>query len=177
MRQSGRNTLHGSLTSGSDRCAAGFARHQSWMKVRRKEDASGRLKTSTYSSVGTCGLCFECDRALRCHEQVAHKKRTPVKHWAPVSGTCCVCGLKFSTRLRLIAHLNDRRQKGSKPPCRASLGRYEAIDSCEVVRMDELDGPTCGSEPASVCRPRWTRGPSVIKRIGPRNGCFLLNSL
>ena len=52
MRRSGRTTLHGSLTSGSDRCAAGFARHQSWMKVRRKEDASERLKTSTCSSVG-----------------------------------------------------------------------------------------------------------------------------
>ena len=29
---------------------------------------------------GTCGVCFEGDRALRCHEQVVQKKRTPVKH-------------------------------------------------------------------------------------------------
>ena len=58
MFQSGRNTLHGSLTSGSDRCAARFARHQSWMKVRRKEDPSGRLKTSACSSAGpaACAL-------------------------------------------------------------------------------------------------------------------------
>ena len=52
VQRSGRTTLHGSLTSGSDRCAAGFARHQSWMKARRREAASERLKTSACSSVG-----------------------------------------------------------------------------------------------------------------------------
>ena len=88
---------------------------------------------------GTCGVCFEGDRALRCHEQVAHKKGTTVKNWAPVSGTCCVCGIKFSTRLRLIAHLSDSRPKGGKPHCRASLGRYNAIDNGDVEGMDELD--------------------------------------
>ena len=36
----------------SDRCAAGFARHQPWMKARRREDANERPKTRTCSSVG-----------------------------------------------------------------------------------------------------------------------------
>ena len=132
MRRFGRTKLHGFLTSGSDRCAAGFARHQPWMKARRKEDANERPKTSTRASAGLA----EC--ALKAHEQVAHKKRTPVKNWAPVSDTCCVCGIKFSTTFWLIAHLSDRRPKADKPPNRASLGRYNAIDNGDVERTDKL---------------------------------------
>ena len=70
---------------------------------------------------------------------MAHKKRTLAKHWAPGSGTCCVCGVKFSTRHRLIAHLSDGRSRWGKPPCRASLGRFKPIVGGEVTRLDELD--------------------------------------
>ena len=145
---------------------------RSWIRTSSVLDESatkGGCKRKTQNEYvfkcGTCGVCFEGDRALRCREQMAHKKRTPVKHWAPVSGTCCVCGVKFSSRLQL---LSDRRQKGCKLPCGASLGQYDAIDSCEVIRMDELD---------RQARALWTRGPSVTKRIDPRNGGFLLSSL
>ena len=162
---------------------------RSWIHTSSVLDGSatkGGCKRKTQNEYvfkcGTCGVCFEGDRALRCHEQVTHKKRTPVKHWVPVNGTCCVCGVKFSTKLRLIAHLSDRRQEEGKPPCRASLGRYDAIDSCEVVRMDELDRQARRkARRVGQSQPRsaglWTRGPSVIKRIGPRNGGFLLSSL
>ena len=113
---------------------------------------------------------------------MAHKKRTDVKHWAPVSGTCCVCAVKFSTRLQLIAHLSDSRPKGGKPPCRASLGRYKAIDNGDVVRMDELDRQARREAHVWVgvslgLQALRTRGPPVTKRIDPRNGGLPLSSL
>ena len=131
---------------------------RSWIRTASVLDESAtrggckrKTKNEYVFKCGVCGVCFEGDRAARCHEQAAHKKRTPVKHWAPASGTCCVCGVKFSTRLRLISHMNDQRLKRNKPPCRASLGRYKSIDSDDVARMDELDRQA--PESASVCRP------------------------
>ena len=66
---------------------------RSWIRTSSVLDESGtkggckrKTQNEYVFKCGTCGVCFEGDRALRCHEQVAHKKRTPVKHWAPVSG-------------------------------------------------------------------------------------------
>ena len=42
------------------------------MKVRREEDANEKLTKNEYVfKCCVCGVCFEGDRALRCHEQGA----------------------------------------------------------------------------------------------------------
>ena len=42
VRRPGRTTSRGFLISGSDRCAAGFARRQLWMKVRRNVEENAK---------------------------------------------------------------------------------------------------------------------------------------
>ena len=78
MQRFGRTTLHGS--------------HQwkrqvrSWIRtssVLAESATKGGCKRKTQNEYvfkcGTCGVCFEGDRALRCHEQVAHKKENTCK--------------------------------------------------------------------------------------------------
>ena len=67
-----------------------------------------------------CNMCpddaplfFPTHRALKCHQRKAHGCRSSVKKYADADGVCICCGTVFSSRLRLVAHLTDRR----RPKC------------------------------------------------------------
>ena len=86
-----------------------------------------------------CGLVLKSARALAMHERMKHAAGSTVKAWAGATGVCCVCGTQLSTRLRLIAHLSDRRIRGNRQPCCSLLHRFPQVEAAEQHRLDELD--------------------------------------
>ena len=90
-------------------------------------------------SCSVCGFRFESERALKMHCRVKHQARSKVKSWCGDDNRCCVCGLTFSTRLRLIAHLTDSRIRFGRQPCQRFLNRFPQIPPEVCARLDQLD--------------------------------------
>ena len=60
-----------------------------------------------------CGQAFPTQRALESHQRAKHGTRLEIQDYLP-SATCPCCGKNFHERVRLIAHVSDRR----RPKCR-----------------------------------------------------------
>ena len=57
-----------------------------------------------------CEVAFASQKALDQHMRIKHGVRCPQRAYAPADATCAVCGTKFAQRLRLLAHLCDKRR-------------------------------------------------------------------
>ena len=57
-------------------------------------------------------ITFASGKALQCHRRVKHGVRSCLKSFVDDSHTCPVCHTKFSSRLRVIAHLSEKRKRG-----------------------------------------------------------------
>ena len=90
-----------------------------------------------------CNLCtasFNSSRALSMHIRAKHHQRTPLRLYCDGSGTCPVCKVTFDSRLRVIAHLSEKRCRGkSKVTCQAHLSRYPMISQELCDRLDDID--------------------------------------
>jgi hypothetical protein len=85
---------------------------------------------------GTNKLWFPSVRALATHKRTAHGQLSDIKRYAGGDGVCLACGTSFSTRLRLVAHVSDRR----RPKCRDELlENHQPPPLDEVARLDALD--------------------------------------
>ena len=87
-------------------------------------------------SCSTCSLfCFFSERALSSHIRRKHEKVSDVSRFVGKSRRCCVCSTLFSTRTWLIAHLSDKRSRGSRGfNCRQVVvgsGFVEPVDDHE----------------------------------------------
>ena len=69
---------------------------------------------STYAC-SDCNASFASNKALLCHCRKAHGFRDSVRLFLNADGVCPVCQTFFHSRLRVIAHVNDRRSKVCKP--------------------------------------------------------------
>ena len=79
-----------------------------------------------------CSCCFSCDRALQSHIRRKHNKVSDVSRFVGQSLRCCVCRTLFSTRTRLVAHLSDKRCRGSRSfNCRDVLQSGFVQQACE----------------------------------------------
>ena len=99
----------------------------------------GPAGASAALKCGECQVGFPTQRALKMHCRVVHSLRCVPKAYAPGSGQCMLCLKVFSTRLRLIAHLTETRQRGPIAPCGLRLGCVAPLPAREVARLDELD--------------------------------------
>ena len=90
---------------------------------------SGKCSCSTRSHV------FFSERALLSHIRRKHEKISDVSRVVGKSRRCCVCSTLFSIMTRLIAHLSDKRSRGSRGfNCRqvvVASGFVEPVDDHE----------------------------------------------
>ena len=94
----------------------------------------------------TTHTCYQCTdqpsfatrKALEMHCRVVHDERNAMRMYAESSGVCQVCKTSFVTRLRLMAHLSDRRAMRSK--CRDEiLSNPDTFSETHTKALDELD--------------------------------------
>ena len=60
-----------------------------------------------------CGCAFSSQRALESHQRAKHGARLDIQDFL-ANAVCPACGKNFHERVRLIAHVSDRR----RPRCR-----------------------------------------------------------
>eukprot|EP00973_Karenia_brevis_P073785 10255529-Karenia_brevis.AAC.1 len=87
-----------------------------------------------------CGIgeqnFFASERALRSHQRSKHGLRSSVKCYADADGRCKACRTTFSSRLRLIAHLSDKRRTACLRFCTAHV---QPLSTAESDRLDMQD--------------------------------------
>ena len=139
--------------------------------------SSALLTDGPFFACVACDKAFATWRAKAMHDRVKHSSSSALtpdvpKAYAPESGTCPVCKVTFSTRLRLIAHLTDRRVRGKRVPCmnrvvpemRLPAATLEALDAQDRLarRAAQQSGLT---QPRSQGRPF---GPAPTPIIQPQ---------
>ena len=89
-----------------------------------------------------CSVCDECflsSKALECHKRIRHKSRAPQRFYAPASGVCPVCQNVYNSRLRLLAHLCDRRRDRCWKTITVCPSNYTALSPTPVDELDVSD--------------------------------------
>ena len=105
-------------------------------------------KSSCSAGTLTCQICgsssntFLNDKALQCHMRVRHGHRCQAKSFISADAKCPVCHVSFSSRLRAIAHLSERRKRGkASQTCYDVMlgGSLIPLPTTEVSCLDESD--------------------------------------
>ena len=82
-----------------------------------------------------CADAFASVRALKSHARRKHGARIEQRFYADADGLCQVCHAQFGSRLRLIAHLSDRR----RPKCWLALchnrSKYRRLSDSAVQAL------------------------------------------
>ena len=80
---------------------------------------------------------FSTQRALDQHRRRVHGKRSGIRVYVDGSGCCPVCKTYFHTRLRVLAHLSDKRRRR----CSDILenGFYEPLDPQVILELERAD--------------------------------------
>ena len=90
-----------------------------------------------------CPASFHTAKALQQHRRVAHGARMDARRYVSGASACPVCGVTFSCRPKVLAHLAEARQRGkdSGPSCRDQLmsGRWAPLPDGEVASLDLQD--------------------------------------
>eukprot|EP00973_Karenia_brevis_P080960 11230939-Karenia_brevis.AAC.1 len=70
--------------------------------------------------------------------RAAHKSDNKIKAFVSADAVCPVCNRQFSTRLRCIAHLTDKRQRRARTPCSQLLtgSATKRLPPDELARLD-----------------------------------------
>ena len=83
-----------------------------------------------------CDASFATSKALQQHARVKHGAFTNRRQYAPADGVCQCCKVRFSTRLRLIAHWSDSR----RPRCWSwILANADPLPDAVVAELDATD--------------------------------------
>ena len=61
-----------------------------------------------------CNAGFPTFKALESHKRAKHKSRTPLSNLIGSSNVCPCCHTAFSCRARLLAHVSEKRNRGSR---------------------------------------------------------------
>jgi len=92
-----------------------------------------------------CKLCdpaclFVSEKSLQSHMRSKHKLTSIIPQYINKSGICPACGTFFQTRIRVIAHLSDRR----RPRCRDRVlaGEFPALPFAEFAALQDEDRTT-----------------------------------
>jgi hypothetical protein len=107
--------------------------------------ASSKRKPDDLPCEFQCVICsddaparFYTQKALDSHMRAHHHQRNVLKNYIGHDFACPVCKTIFSTRLRAIAHVTEKRRRGKRITCHDQLlsGRWTP---CTVSVIDELD--------------------------------------
>jgi len=83
-----------------------------------------------------CDLYFSTRKGLDQHKRRKHGVLSDMRFFARTDGVCLACKTVFSTRLRLLAHLTDRR----RDYCRGYiLANSSPLHASEVQALDHVD--------------------------------------
>ena len=86
-----------------------------------------------------CGQSFPTERGRNMHQRKVHGVRSDMRCFAPKDGRCPVCLRTFSIRLRLVAHLMEKRVRGGRIPCGAVVTEEMRLPDRMVRELDEQD--------------------------------------
>ena len=89
-----------------------------------------------------CSRVFPTWRALGMHMRMQHQEASSKfgpKWFDSESAACPICGSGFSTRLRLVAHLSEKRTRHGRAPCFTQVEPHMRITPEECARLDEID--------------------------------------
>ena len=86
-----------------------------------------------------CNCAFASDRALRSHRRAKHGTRVSQRLYCLADGTCQVCGTRYRSRLRLLAHLCDSRRTRCWEAICARPASYVKLSDSECSRLDSID--------------------------------------
>eukprot|EP00973_Karenia_brevis_P040718 5634868-Karenia_brevis.AAC.1 len=90
-----------------------------------------------------CGAQYGTNKALLSHMRVRHGLRNPINRFVDSSGICPACGVHFSLRSRVIAHLSEirQREKVARITCRQRVlaGEFPMIDNVSLQAAAEAD--------------------------------------
>ena len=78
---------------------------------------------------------FATEKALNSHKRISHQSRCTARLYVDSSAVCPICRVKFSTRLRAIAHLSDRR----RVKCSSQLSSLVPLRPDVVAELDLKD--------------------------------------
>jgi hypothetical protein len=107
------------------------------------ELGKGRFKCGECAAIGATA-CFRTEKALDAHRRVRHAFRNQLKKYVDESGKCPVCHVQFSSRLRCIAHVSEKRKRARSAPttsCREALmgGAFMSVSDDLLNAFDERD--------------------------------------
>ena len=92
-----------------------------------------------------CNLCspakaFATEKACDSHCRSKHGMVSCIPKYINGSGICPACGTKFQSRIRVIAHLSDKR----RPACRDRVlnGEFPLLPEQLFVQLQEADRHT-----------------------------------
>ena len=77
---------------------------------------------------------FKCARALLTHKRVVHGIRNHMRLFADRDGVCPICKGQYMTRIRLVAHLSDKR----RTKCHDQIVE-QSLPQLSPARVAELD--------------------------------------
>ena len=106
--------------------------------------------------------CMHCEvfrptrKAIEQHMRMKHGFKKPVKQFVDSSGICPICKTNFQQRLRVIAHLSDRR----RPRCRERVlkGETPAVPEDVLADLERQD--------RELLRCAWREGSSHAIAVG-----------
>ena len=175
-----RDVLPGPSTPGAIKAWYHFMQQkpESWYalvdQLRYIDSCIDVVKVSgSLESVVSAFVCCDCDssfasnKALLCHRRKRHGYRDPVRLFLNADGVCPVCRTCFNSRLRTMAHVNDRRNQ----TCKTLLlsGEFPQLPEELATELDEFDRNACKearrqghSHPIAVQSARKANG----KRVG-----------
>ena len=101
-------------------------------------------------AVFSCNLCqaaghsavFYSRKALLAHERIVHGSRSIFRHFVTEDCRCPVCKASFSTKLRVLAHLCEKRKRGRRAySCRDAIlnGGVLPVSNEMVSKIDHED--------------------------------------
>ena len=133
---------------------------------------SERVECLSAFHCSECLASFATHKALLTHKRSKHKGRSECSKVLDDSGICPVCRLRFSSRTRLLAHVNDLRKRGAKKyVCgdllRANLVAPVAQDTFHIClerdRLSRMQARKRGrTQPLSLAPPKRRRSVSIV---------------
>lgn len=79
-----------------------------------KGPAPSELVMPSLHACDTCAAAFVTPKALDAHCRATNKQRSALTKYIGSCLVCPVCFMAFSTRTRLLAHVNEQRNRGKR---------------------------------------------------------------
>ena len=127
--------------SGPDAVACARVEHAVKIFARRRERS---LKPAGGPHGCTvCAATFHTNKAARQHERAKHGFRATADRFVGSDPVCPVCGKRFATRLRAVAHLSEARVRSKTPKvtCRERVlrGEFPPAEAADLLLARRLD--------------------------------------